>query len=279
VKENAKVLALSEEMKSNGGVWPGIVSLGMIGRDTYLIDGQHRRHAFLLSGLPEGLTDVRIHSFETMGDMGAEFVNLNSQLVRLNPDDILRGLQGSVDALATIREKCPFVGYDMVRRNGSSPVLSMSVALRCWSGSAPEIPQHSGGSAALLVGTLDSKATGRITDFLNICMAAFGRDAEYYRLWGALNLCICMWTYRRVVLMEGAHGNSRWAKLTPEEFKRCLMALSADRDYVDWLVGRNLGERDRTPCYVRIKKIFIKRMETERGVKISLPQPSWSVGR
>jgi len=276
IKENRKVVDLAEEMKRDGGVWPGVVTLGIIGRETYLIDGQHRRHSFLISGLKDGLADVRIHYFDSMAEMGEEFVRLNSQLVRLNPDDILRGLEAGTVSLKLIREKCSFVGYDMVRRNtGSAPMLSMSVAIRSWSGSGREVPQLIG-SATVQAAVMTVKDTEVMIQFLQMCFVAFGRDAEYHRLWSALNLCLCMWLYRRCVLDEGAHANTRWDNIKQDEFKRCLMALSADRDYSDWLIGRNMGERDRSPCYDRIKRIFIKRMNQERGVKVSLPQPSWS---
>src|ERR1051325_11692865 len=54
LRENAKVLALAEELKNNGGVIPGILTLGVLNGQTYIIDGQHRKHAFLVSGLTEG---------------------------------------------------------------------------------------------------------------------------------------------------------------------------------------------------------------------------------
>jgi hypothetical protein len=56
-----------------------------------------------------------------MADMGEEFVNLNSQLVTMRPDDIRRGLEGTIEALPTIRRECPFVGYDMIVGSASSP--------------------------------------------------------------------------------------------------------------------------------------------------------------
>jgi hypothetical protein len=28
-------------------------------------------------------------------------------------------------------------------------------------------------------------------------------------------------------------------------FRKCLMSVSANTDYLDWLVGRNIGEHDR----------------------------------
>src|SRR5262245_34334482 len=64
VRENEKVRLLAEELKDNGGVWPGIITLGIFEGVTYIIDGQHRKFSFLLSGLEEGYTDVRIHYFQ-----------------------------------------------------------------------------------------------------------------------------------------------------------------------------------------------------------------------
>ena len=51
-----------------------------------------------------------------MAEMGDAFVALNSRLVNMRPDDILRGLEGSIPALQEIRASCPFVGYDQIRQ-------------------------------------------------------------------------------------------------------------------------------------------------------------------
>ena len=61
-------------------------------------------------------------------------------------------------------------------------------------------------------------------------------------------------------------------------FRKCLMSLSADAGYADWLVGRKLGDRDRSPAYSRIKQIFTGRIMDELKVdrnKVFLPQPPW----
>ena len=42
--------------------------------------------------------------------MAEDFVILNTALVRMGPDDVMRGLEGSVPTLQKIREVCPFVG-------------------------------------------------------------------------------------------------------------------------------------------------------------------------
>ena len=275
VRENDKVLALAEELKKNGGVLPGIITLGVFNGVIYIIDGQHRIKAFRISGIDEGYSDIRTHYCESMADMGEEFVKLNSQLVRMRPDDILRGLESSVDALQRIREKCPFVGYDYIRRNGTNaPVVSMSLVVRSWRGSSNEVPSPNaaGMSAATLAMTMDEVECGHLIDFLGLAYAAFGRDIEYGRLWGGLNLMICMWLYRRVVMTQHSPKTPRLSK---ELFKKCLLSLSASGDYLDWLVGRVIGERDRSPAYGKVKAAFVSRLFAETGDKVSLPQPTW----
>lgn len=275
LRENRKVLALAEQLKTDGGVWPGIVTLGVFNSDTYLIDGQHRAHAFVMSGLTEGYTDVRIHYFNSVAEMGDEFVKLNSQLVVLRPDDILRGLEPSMPVLKTIREVCPFIGYDVVRRGEKTPMLSMSMALRSWRAGIAEVPASGGGSDSgrTIASGMDETELRFFTDFMTMAYKAFGRDVEYQRLWARLNLTLCIWMYKNLVLSQ---YSPKTPKLTKELFGRCLMALSADTDYLDWLVGRQLSERDRSPAYVRMKHIFARRILQETGRKVSLPQPAWA---
>ena len=116
-------------------------------------------------------------------------------------------------------------------------------------------------------------------EFLEIAFKAWGRDIAYSRLWGNLNLTLCMWLYRRLVLGVGMNNYSRAKRFTREEFTKCLMSLSASSDYIDWLLGRNHLSRDNSPAYARIKTIFAKRMEVETGAKILMPGPAWAVSK
>lgn len=282
LRTNAKVLSLAEVMRQEGGSIPGVVTLGHIANDktVWLVDGQHRAEAFKLSGLPECIADVRMCSFDSMAEMAEEFVGLNSALVKMRPDDILRGLEGSNAALKFIREHCEFVGYDQIRRNSSTaPAVSMSALLRCWASSAGETP---GGAqrqipAHVHAASLDRLAAEKLVVFLQVARAAWGGDVEYARLWGALNLTICMWLWRRLVLEE-ERGVKRFVRLTPEQFKKCLMSVSASSDYNDWLRGRVMGDRDRSPCYARLKAIFVARLQDESRDKKKpmMPLPAWA---
>lgn len=272
-KVNAKVLALAETIKADGGVIPGVITLGVLDRVQYLIDGQHRREAFLISKCETGYVDVRMRHFESMDAMGEEFVALNSQLVRMTPNDVLRGLEGTNAALTKLRRRCPFVGYDQIRRGERTPLLGMATTLRAWFGSAPEVPKAGGGSAFECARTLTVDDVDVLADFLSIAMEAWGRDEAYQRLWLSLNMTLSMWSYRRLVI---APYSAQTPKLTKEQFKRCLMSLSAANLYVDWLVGRQLTDRDRAPAYARMKGLFATRLEADLGKRVRLPNPTWS---
>lgn len=283
VRINAKVVAISEEMKRSGCEIVGIITLGRIGKDAtlYIVDGQHRLEAFRISGLSEIIADVRIVTFDTMAEMADEFVRLNTALVRMRPDDILRGLEPTSPILRMIRQSCSFVGYDQIRRGGTTgPILGMSAVLRCWRHSSGETPSqaHAAGlSIAHIAHELDAESADELVRFLHVAHAAWGRDSEYFRLWGGINLTICMWMWRRLVL-DTKRTTSRTVVLTVAQFKQCLMSVSADRNYLDWLPGRVMGDRDRSPCYGRLKQIFARRLQEENrdGKRPLLPQPAWA---
>ncbi len=274
LRENAKVRALALKITKDEGVLPGMLTLGVLDGTYWIIDGQHRLRAFILSGVREGYADVRYVHAESMSEINREFVELNSKLVSMRPDDFLRGLEGTIPTLARIRASCPFVGYDLIRRGNSAPIVSMSAALRNWRNSATDTPASSSAvSAVELAETLvDEEARGLI-DFLQIAVQSFGREPEYCRLWAGLNITLCMWLYRRLVITQYSPKSPRIEKAL---FAKCLMSVSADSVYQDWLLGRKLGERDRTPAYARLKTIFARRLEQELGRKIALPAPSWS---
>lgn len=276
LRENAKLRMISEQIKQDGGVIPGVLTIGILSGAYWIIDGQHRLHAFSISGVTEGYADIRFVHAESMVDITDEFVRLNSDIVRMRPDDFLRGLEGSIFALQAIRKACPFVGYDQIRRGTSGPILSMSCVLRWWRGSGMETPSGSvsGMSAVdLAQSTTDEEVSG-IIDFLHLANEAFGRDVQYAQLWTGLNMVLCMWMFRKLVLTQYSPKTPRIDRAT---FKKCLMSVSADSVYQDWLHGRHMGERDRSPAYARLKSIFGKRLQQElTGSKVQLPAPDWS---
>lgn len=284
LRVNDKVRSMAEEMKHNGGIISGVLTLGQIKGDKvrmWIVDGQHRIEAFKISCLTEAIADVRIVTFEDMGEMAQEFVNLNSSLVKMRPDDILRGLEPTYPVLRKLRECCPWIGYDNIRRNPSSPTLSMSAMLRCWFGSNAETPINNslGLSTQQMVLALTNNGLGDLIGYLNTARAAWGGDLENGRLWGNLNLTMTMWIWRRLVLAQ-RDPRLRTVYLTVDQFKKCMMSLAADHDYSDWLQGRQMHERDRSPCYARIRAIFTRRLKADdrsgEPAKIKFLQPAWA---
>jgi len=280
VRVNEKVRTMAEELKQNGGVISGILTLGRVGKGStvYIIDGQHRIEAFRISSLREFLADVRMCHFDTMAEAADEFVRLNSSLVRMRPDDMLRGMEPSIPSLQKIRKECDFVGYDQIRRGPSNPVVSMSGLLRSWISSQYDTPSTgSMGGIAALADQMDELSAEQLCQFLAVARAAWGRDVENYRLWGNLNLALSMWLWRRLVIDRDRSGSKRYEVISVAQFKQCLMSVSADRDYVDWLQGRRLDDRDRAQGFARLKAIFVKRLRTESGSTKTpqLPQPPW----
>jgi hypothetical protein len=139
------------------------------------------------------------------------------------------------------------------------------------------VASSAGRTAAQIAEELTPEETAEIVRFLLVARAAWGADPENYRLWGALNLTLSMWLWRQLVL-DRKRGLRRYVVLSPKQFERCLMAASASKSYVDWLLGRQMRERDRSPCYMRLKAIFIQRLreDSDTDKKPLLPLPAWS---
>jgi len=277
---NDKVQEVSEEIAETE-VIPGVLTLGWLHGEKYLIDGQHRVEAFLLSGLPKGYVDTRTAHYKTMAEMSAEFDRLNSSISKMKPDDRLRALEFNEDNhLAAFRKKCPFVGYNKTKgedNTGTGVILSMGSTIRCWNMSSKEVPISGGGAASGGIVEIAKKFSAEdadlLSEFLNCTYDAWGTDKEYRGLWKNLNLTVCMWLYRRLVITGHSKKSVRISKTL---FQKCLMSLSANESYLAWLVGRNSNDRTRSPAYKKIKDIFSKRITEETGTKPKLPQPKWS---
>ena len=174
---------------------------------------------------------------------------------------------------AKLRKACPFVGYDSIRRGPSSPVVSMSTVMRYWMGSAHEQPHGVSVSAAQLAVEFPEADCKTVIAFLGCCFAAWGKDPTNHKLWGSLNLMICAWLYRRLVVTA---YSAKTKRIDAAQFTKCLMSLSADEMYVSWLVGRNAAPRDIPSCYSRVKQLFAARLEADTGNRHLLPQPQWA---
>jgi hypothetical protein len=274
--QTKKVIEFAEGLKENGGIIGGVLHLGRLRADptqtTYLVDGQQRRSACRLSERAEFIGDVSQKLYDSMVDMAEEFKRLNSRLVPLKPDDLLRACEVTHKALQELRAACPFVGYGSIRRHERSPVLSMSSALKSWFASGLATPQQNAQAINLLDQFTDTQCQ-LLTVFLLAAHSAWGNDRQYARLWGNPNLTMCMYLYRKLML----EPSNRRAAVPPEMFRKCLMSVSANGSYYDWLQGRHLHERDRSPCYKRLRSIFAERLTQEyNGKQFRMPSPDWA---
>ena len=276
LKENEKVRALARTISENGGVIPGVITLGHVGnaKEMFIVDGQHRCHSAKLSELPEFIADVRVCRFETMGDMSVEFVRLQQSLVMMKPDDKLRALEEGCKALKHLRNECPFIGYSQIRRPGSGIVLSASAAIRAWVAGMRDTPQIGGTSVEAAMGMVDNNDIEAAARYYKIAYTAWGSEPGSHRLWNNINIGVCAWLYRRLV-METQRGLKRYAVLSNDMFKKCLMSVGASADYYDWLSGRQLNDRDRSPCYGRLRTIFSTRLREEGSKNTTVPMPEW----
>jgi hypothetical protein len=281
LRVNEKVREIADELCVNGGIVNGIITLGRLPNDPviYLVDAQHRREAMRLSGLPEFIADVRTKWFATMAEMAEEYRKLNSPIVRMKADDTLRAMEYNSSLMQQLHAACPFIGYDFIKSGSSGgPIVGMSSVLRCWRASGYDTPSMgTGASAARVVEDLTTADIQQLIDFLKLAYNAWGSEPENYRLWGALNLMMCMWLCRVLVIDNERMGGKRYLVLTPEQFRRCLMRVSADRNYIDWLQGRKAGERDRAPCYARLRSLVVRCLhEDNPNQNLKMPKPAWA---
>jgi len=271
LKDNAKLAIVANDIATNE-VIPGVMTLGVLDKVLYVIDGQHRREAFYRSEVQEAFADIRYAHFTSMGEMADEFQKLNGRIANMTPDDMLRAEEHTNPVLRRLRRECSFIGYTQVRRGPGSPIVSMSALLRCWFGSSTEVPSLGGMNASELVQSFTDEECTTLIDFCTLAMKALGKDPEHHKLWLNLNLAICMWLYRRLVITPYSASTK---KISRDMFLKCLMSVAADGSYSDWLVGRQLRERDRSPAYRKVKDLFAKRLELETGQKPRLPSPDW----
>lgn len=271
LKLNEKVEHVVDVIKQNGGIIPGVLAIGALEGRRYVIDGQHRIDAFRRSGLAEGYADVRYFYASSLAEMGEEFVRINSSLVRLSTDDMLRGLEASNPAVQAIHKACPFVGFANVRRGGG-PVLSMSAVLRFWFGTTFETPSYKHIEQGLKL-LQDPKELKLLIDFLTLCYECWGTpaDDDGKRLYTNLNMLLCGWAYRRAVLK--AYGASKQIPL--DMFKKYLMELQDPR-YTTWLRGRIHPDKYRSAAWFHMKRLWSRRHFNEVGHVPRLPQPGWA---
>jgi len=240
------------------GVWEGRI---------YLIDGQYRICAYIGSGLTsiEAPVVTFYYSPGWIGfkEMCTDFIELNGHVRKPTPNDILKAFEGINSNLKKIVSECPFVGY--IKRK-STPLL-MATTIRAWMSSASDTPGGYSKGALDMAKDLHDTETNYLIDFLHIAHEAWGDVHENKSLWAGLNLVLCMWLYRKLVLAQWG-GKST---ISAEGFSRFLKKLCSDSAYRKHLFGKSgkINDDTRTPAYAHMIRIFGG--SKRRG----LPNPEW----
>ena len=274
---NRKVVELASTLRAaSTPCLHGTIVIGIVDGRMYIIDGQHRLRAIEESGVPEVLILVAYEFLDSIEDVGRRFVELNEHLVRMMTDNILNGYIASSEALTYIMEHCRFIGTSQIRRSDrSGPMVSLSLMLRCWYGSANDTPSGSAGLSALEIArTMQVGDARNLVAFSDAAFTAFGRESPNKPLWSALNLTLCMWLFRQTVL----DATGRVTPLNIANFRAGLRGLAASTDYIDFLVQRKLDPTNRRVTYERLAKLFASRIRQDRDHPlrtVRLPQPEW----
>lgn len=265
---------------------PGIITVGVFKGDKYLLDGQHRRGAFIIAAgevivhggvsVKNALVEVRQKAFATMREMAEEYKELNSKLRVTTADDVLKAIAYDDPNMIRIAEACPWIGYDLTgKENRAKYLLSMSAAIRTWIGSNGVVPSNGPKASEIVEKMMSSEMASQIVDFFSACVEAGWLAPQAKRLWSTLNLGIVMWMWRRLVLGESvqrSHGGIKPMVMTREEFVVC-MAYLVEEKYLHDLVGRSLQYRDRVPCYDRIKGLFTEALVQNGRTNPRFPMP------
>ena len=248
---------------------PDRMLIGVLNGVMYLLDGQHRREGHRMAveeyGCPTTVVgEIRWVFCETRAELAMHFELAQRSIVKMRPDDGLRALEHFTPVLQQIRKACPFVGYTRIQRGGpASSAISMANLLRCWAGSGRETPVSSIGAARDVANSLSSKDATDCSTFANLAYRAWDNNIENGSLWGALNLTLCMWLYRQMVLAPAEDVT----RITPDQFRRFLIHLTRSVDYIDGIKGMVLSGRNRGLVMGKLEKALSAFLKSEKIVK------------
>jgi hypothetical protein len=295
LKVNTKVIAVAQALPLTKKL-EGTITLGFWDGVVWILDGQHRLAAFILAQEKYGLADrvnilCHIEVFATRAAMAARFRLLQQSLLKMSPDDGLRPMAINTPSLQILTRECPFIGFGNIQRLfQTSQTLSMSVLLRCWHGSSFESPSLSNSSMSEYALSMSEAEACECASFLKLAFQVWARIPEYARLWGILNITLCMWFYRRMVL-EPASGIT---KLNPDQFRVWLGCLFEDplsipraqekmnwiSPYRDWLIGKAMNIETRRIAAQQIKLRALKFLPARtkhpaKVRKLKFPSAPW----
>jgi hypothetical protein len=210
---------------------------------------------------------------------------MQTSICRSTPDHRLQSLEPRCPNLLHFREGCKdIVTYGRVIK-GRGRVLPVSHALRCWASSNEDPPAKNVTNTEILAQGLTALDVQQLSGLLHSLIRVWGDQREYKCLWGPLNLTLCMWLYRRMVIGVPAPAPNV-TRLTSGQFEAGVAGLthSSYRSALGNKKLRKEGEADeREYIYGQLGNFFMQGLRSCRGFQnkvIRCPVPTeWRTPR
>lgn len=256
------------------GVWEG---------KTYIVDGQHRRVAFIGSGLDRVVAPVitKYYKDDTPGllEMCEDFLLIQAHIKNPTANDKLRALEPMSSGLQKIRKECPFVGYGGFRCNKNSPIVSMAQVIRSMVTSGQEELGSPAKSAVVHAREMTLHEANSLTIFLKLAFEAWGRDKEHKPLWTPMNMSLCLWFFRRMLKAPSPNKDSK-GDVTQQQFSNIFFELLSNRRYRSLLQansGGRLGDPEvRNPVLKELMRAIKRSLKRDKVRDYYMPDPSWA---
>lgn len=265
-----KVKAWVPKIQESGEV-PGRLLVCILHGMKYIVNGHHRRWCALQTTRDEFVVTLDTETVTSEAELGRKAVGVNLPIAPpQKADDHLRHLEQSYPILQKIRRECPFIGYG---KSGGNTVMSVNAAILSWITSGTDSATVMKTTVINVLDDISMEEISLMVHFFKTVYESWGKDSQYAKVWSKLNVTMMAWMWRNTVLSQ---AGPRVTRLTPEQFCTGAMALTSDPHYLPWLIGRQLSERDKGPCYNKVKAIMVKRLTEVLHKKVILPSPPFA---
>lgn len=290
VRFNAKGRQLTEDIKLTRKL-DSVMIVGVVKKrngkfDLYLVDGHHRKAAFLRSGAPYMDIDVKFVYVDKVEELSPLYLNCQEQITKSTANDNLQGLAVTNEVLQHIKSKCEFITYEGVRLGTIAHSINMSTVVQIWYDSMLDPPKKNTLTPSVSITELAKKLTvddaDHIVQFMTLCRDNFEFKKLSSGLWLHINLVLCLWLFRVLVLREVWEGGEVYKvkHLTPRQFGVGLLGLKNDKYYLTLMRKKLNSSVDRKEAYQSIAKLFASNLRSCGVVSNpKLPRPQWAYGK
>jgi hypothetical protein len=264
--ERRPVQQFAQQIVEKGGVIAGVFHHGLVLDDpvVWLVDGQQRRAAAETTDFQKFQVNIRMTLFQSVAEMAQAYLDDQTQLVAHRVDDKLKAMQYTHPPLRKlIRSSC--AGIERIRATESSPRVSAATAIRAWSVSARDFPAGRASAGTRIADELTDDNVDSLIRFLSLTKEAWPWGRESNALWGALNMTMCSWFYRRFHFDQAYRDK----KLN---FVAGLAAMN-DQAYLAFLRGKGVVDENIIASYRYFRDRMRPALSAAAGKRIRFPGP------